>query len=115
MAIIASSFLILLVMIYNRYYPVSGIAGVPCTVIKDGKIENNILDVRDYNISSKTPVKGAIMIPTAYLNRYMKEIPDKEVHLVASSEMEKNVGARMLHKKGIKVTGYTVINFSQEC
>ncbi|WP_174733483.1 sulfurtransferase [Mesobacillus harenae] len=94
-------------LLYKRYVPV---LGVPCKDIREEKLEyiDIILDIRDYNISSKTPVEGALTIPTAYLARYFKEIPGREIYIVASDHLEKNMGIRLLRKRGFKVMGYTL-------
>lgn len=71
------------------------------------------IDVRDYNESYKNPVKGAINVPVAYLKRYYFEIPSKDLIVVASNRLEKNVGVRFLRTKGFKVVGYTITNEEQ--
>lgn len=71
------------------------------------------VDVRDYNESYKNPVKGAINVPVAYLKRYYLEIPSKDLIVVASNRLEKNVGIRLLRTKGFKVVGYTITNEEQ--
>jgi hypothetical protein len=71
------------------------------------------VDVRDYNESYKNPVKGAINVPVAYLKRYYLEIPCKDLIVVASNRLEKNVGIRFLRTKGFKVVGYTITNEEQ--
>jgi rhodanese-related sulfurtransferase len=77
--------------------------------------ENNVVyvDLRDYQDSAKNPVQGAINIPCGYLKRYRKEIPDTPIVIIASSEVEKNFGARMLKKYGFNVKGYTIPGPSQ--
>ncbi|WP_132004026.1 sulfurtransferase [Mesobacillus foraminis] len=104
---IALLIVLLVVILYTRYFPVFG---VPCKDLANGqnKHTNTIVDIRDYNVSTKNPVNGAIVIPTAYLKRFSDEIPSKEVHIVAANQLEKNVGVRYLRKKGFKVNGYTL-------
>ncbi len=68
----------------------------------------NVIDLRDYNVSSHSPVSGAKNIPVAYLNRNLNEIPKNNLHIVASGSLEKNVGVRFLRQKGFEVVGYTI-------
>lgn len=92
------------VMLYfNRYVPVRDVPAV------NTKHEDAILvDLRDYQDSAKDPVHGAINIPCGYLKRYIKEIPKKQIVIIASNEVEKNFGARLLKKYGFNVKGYTI-------
>lgn len=48
-------------------------------------------------------------IPVAYIERCYEEIPRDNVHLVVHTELEKNIGVRMLRKKGINVRSYSVM------
>ncbi|MEH7272953.1 hypothetical protein V7125_04895, partial [Neobacillus vireti] len=57
----------------------------------------------------KKPIEGAINIPLAYFKRNINEIPHKDLHLVVSTLLEKNVGIRTLKKKGYRVVGYTLV------
>jgi len=94
--------------LFKRYFPV---VGVRYTSLKD--IEGNsiqVLDIRDYNESYTEAVKGAINIPVAYLKRGYHDIPNKNVHLVTSSLIEKNLGIRILRRKGFRIVGYTVVD-----
>ncbi|MEH6941708.1 sulfurtransferase [Bacillus sp. JJ722] len=99
-------FSIILLMMYRRYAPV---VGVPCSKIKQNQ-PIVIVDLRDYNISNKTPLSNAINIPVAYLNRHHHEIPGKNVHVIAQNQLEKNMGIRLLRKNGINVMSYTMSN-----
>ncbi|THE13168.1 hypothetical protein E1I69_08695 [Bacillus timonensis] len=91
---------------YKRYFPV---VGVRCNdEMKVNLSDIEIIDVRDYNISYKDVIEKSINIPVAYLERYCYEIPDKKVHVVASTRLEKNVAIRILRRKGFQVTGYTM-------
>ncbi|WP_419888277.1 hypothetical protein ACN6MT_23310 [Neobacillus niacini] len=92
---------------YKRYFPVLGVKCHPLSELDLSQIE--ILDVRDYNESYKNPIDGAINIPISYFKRNMHEIPHKELHLVVSSLLEKNIGIRTLQKKGFRVVGYTFV------
>ena len=68
-----------------------------------------IIDLRDYNVSSESPIDGAMNIPIAYLNRSIREIPNEELHVIASDQLEKNIGIRYLRQKGYQVVGYTIV------
>ncbi|MBS4193701.1 hypothetical protein KHA97_01280 [Bacillus sp. FJAT-49870] len=99
-------------LIAIRYFPIIGLNYI------DNKKELDLttlikVDVRDYNESYKNPVKGAINVPVAYLKRYYLEIPSKNLIVVASNRLEKNVGIRFLRTKGFKVVGYTITNEEQ--
>ncbi len=102
---------IIAINFYRRYFPVFGIH---CFNLKDndlGKIK--IIDLRDYNESDKNPINGALNMPIAYLKRNFKEIPKRELHLIVSSPLEKNIGIRFLRKKGFCVVGYSIVNHHQ--
>ncbi|QNF28579.1 MULTISPECIES: hypothetical protein [Metabacillus] len=92
--------------LFIRYYPIYGLH-----VIDKKEIEINnhfAIDIRDYNEAYKDPVYPGINIPIAYLKRYYSEIPNNDLVVVASNCMERNVGVRILRKKGFKVIGYTI-------
>ncbi|WP_191560408.1 hypothetical protein [Metabacillus idriensis] len=92
--------------LFFRYYPIYGLHDIDKTEIE---INNQfVIDVRDYNEAYKDPVDPGINIPIAYLKRYYSEIPNKDLVVVASNCMERNVGVRILRKKGFKVIGYTI-------
>lgn len=95
-------------MLYQRYFPVLGVRCIQLKVLELDKIM--VIDVRDFNVSYKTPIEGAINIPIAYLNRYFNDIPNRDLHLVVSSSIEKNIGTRLLRQKGFRVIGYTNTN-----
>ena len=73
------------------------------------EVQEVIVDIRDYNIADKNPFKGSINIPIAYIERYHGEIPRDQVHLIVHNELERNIGVRMLRKKGINVKSYSVM------
>ncbi|SFA89678.1 MULTISPECIES: hypothetical protein [unclassified Bacillus (in: firmicutes)] len=94
--------------IYQRYYPVRG---VECKEISSTiQSSTEVIDLRDYNLSYKNPVTNAKNIPIAYLHRFIHEIRAKEVHIIVDNHFDKNMGIRLLKKKGIKVSGYTIMN-----
>ncbi|KAA9022621.1 rhodanese-like domain-containing protein [Niallia endozanthoxylica] len=98
---------IVIFILYRRYFPV---LGVQCNHFSDLDLDKiNVIDVRDFNESCKNPIEGAINIPIAYLKRNYHEIPNRDLHLVALSLVEKNMGIRLLRQKGFRVTGYTIM------
>lgn len=99
----------MLIMLYKRYFPVLGLKYYPLGELDLTELE--ILDVRDYNESYRTPVEGSLNIPLGYLKRHINEIPPRDLHLVVSSLLEKNVGARDLRKKGYQVVRYSIVNY----
>ncbi len=96
-------------MLYTRFVPV---IGIPCIDISSNQLEtiNVKLDIRDYNESFRQEVKGSILMPVAYLNRHYRDIPEKEIHLIASDSTERNLAVRILHNKGYRVTGYSLMD-----
>ena len=90
--------------LFKRYVP----AGHPYT--SELSYKDVILDVRDYQITFKDPVDGAIQIPYGYLKRYYKEIPHKNIVIMAGDLIEKNLAIRFLHKRGYQVKGFIIIN-----
>lgn len=53
-------------------------------------------------------------IPIAYLNRFCHELPNCDLIVLASNTLEKNIGVRLLSKKGFRVSGYTIISENQD-
>jgi len=107
--------LVLLIILYKRYFPVIGVKYTILEEVDSTKLE--IVDLRDYNESYQNPVEGSLNIPIAYLKRHTKEIPQKDLHLVVSSLLERNVGIRALKHKGYKIVGYSLVrqNSINEC
>lgn len=99
-------FTTLLGFLYKRYFPVCGVHCInePILINEDVKI----IDVRDYNESYKDKSKESIHIPIAYLKRYVKEIPNSKLHIIASNPLEKNISVRFLRKQGYQIIGYTL-------
>jgi hypothetical protein len=92
-------------VLFERYFPVFSVAYIPREEIET---KSTIIDLRDYNQSSKFSIPGAINIPVAYLNRFSTDIPNRKLYIIASNNLEKNVGIRLLRKKGFQVIGYTL-------
>ncbi|CAM3510430.1 sulfurtransferase [Cytobacillus oceanisediminis] len=107
MLYILLTMLLLIIPFFKRYYPVKNI---PCYSLEQciPKEDTVLLDVRDYNDSCHCEIPGAINLPIPYIKRYIKEIPHNQIHLVASNSLEKNVGIRMLRKKGFKIVGFSM-------
>jgi rhodanese-related sulfurtransferase len=111
MAALFFTIVIILFILYGRYFPVRGIT---CNYIKDLDVDKiNVIDVRDYNESYKNPIGMALNIPIGYLKRNYREIPNGDIHLVVSSLIERNIGVRFLRNKGFRVIGYTILNDNQ--
>ncbi len=97
--------LIIIYIMYRRYFPV---LGVKCRTTTPNEHSIEVVDVRDYNQSYKSPIEGSVNIPIAYLPRYFHEISNKEIHVVASNDLDKNMSIRFFRKKGYNVMGYTL-------
>ena len=93
--------IIILEIIYKRYFPVLGLKYYQIGELDFSKVK--ILDIRDYNESYKNPIDGALNIPIGYLKRNINEIPNRDLHLVVSSLIEKNIGVRVLRQKGYRL------------
>jgi rhodanese-related sulfurtransferase len=94
------------ILLFKRYFP---ILGLKCMEWGELDIKNSkVIDVRDYNNSYKDPIPGAINIPIAYINRHFSELPNVDLYIVASNSVEKNIGIRMLRKKGFQIIGCSI-------
>ena len=99
--------LIFINSIFKRYYPVKGI---PCIDQYKQRQDSQIviLDIRDFNEAPQRSDEASLHIPYAYLRRYYKKIPDKNIHLIAQDPLELNLGLRFLARKGFKVVSYSI-------
>ncbi|MBY0098710.1 hypothetical protein H0185_18255 [Mesobacillus maritimus] len=95
-------------VVYVRYVPVTGVQSTILTDLHTQSIK--VVDIREYNQSYNYPIPKSINIPIAYLKRNYQEIGSKKVHVIASDHLEKNMGIRLLRKRGFKVMSYTIIN-----
>lgn len=86
----------------------SSLKSVPCIDVHQNKVHSQVIDFRDYNNIPNQLPSDTIVIPIAYLKRYYHEIPSKDVHVVASTKLEKNIGIRFLQKNGFRVTSYSL-------
>ncbi|WP_330948712.1 hypothetical protein [Virgibacillus sp. MG-45] len=96
--------------VYQRYIPVLGIGKKDLNYVSYSKEDITIVDTRDYQVSSNQKIEKAVCIPLPYLNRHCYDIPDKKVFLVSESKLEKNLSARILRRKGMRVIGYHLIH-----
>jgi rhodanese-related sulfurtransferase len=100
--------MILISVMYKRYYPIYRVPCLPTTELQDRNIV--VLDIRDYNEASSKPVLHSINIPYAYLKRHYKEIPNRTIHVIASDRLERNLGLRFLTRKGFHVKSYYLMD-----
>ncbi len=68
-----------------------------------------IVDVRDYNDSYKSLILNALNLPIAYLIRHIHELPKKPLHIIASTQLDKNMSVRIIRKAGHEVKSYSLI------
>ncbi|RDY72047.1 rhodanese-like domain-containing protein [Halobacillus sp. SY10] len=100
----------------HRYLPVSHVKKMNMSEItakNDGMVVP--VDTRDYQTSSHDKMEHAVCLPLAYLERHHQDIPQRPIVLVCSDEVEKNLAARLLKRKGYEVIGYTIPAKHQEC
>lgn len=90
---------------YRRFMPLRGMKRECIEEVDANAV--TVLDIRPYNIS-KEEVSGAMNLPFSYLMRSYKEIPKQPIHLIATDAIEKNLGARLLQKKGFDVVSYSL-------
>ena len=96
----------ILYILYKRYMPVAGVHHQDIQIgTQDEKV---IVDLRDYNNVHANVSEEVIHIPIAYIKRKYQEIPDRHVHIIVDNEIEKNMGVRLLRRKGINVVSYTM-------
>jgi len=101
--------LVLLIMytiyvLFQRYVPVIQASYIDHVHQADN--EHVVIDLRDYISSSHLPIKGAYEIPLAYLKRHTDKIPNQKVIVIASDSVEKNIGMRVLKRRGFEVVGF---------
>lgn len=97
----------ILYILYKRYMPVAGVHHQDIQVSNQDN-EKVIVDLRDYNNVHANVSEEAIHIPIAYIKRKYQEIPGRHVHIIVDNEIEKNMGVRLLRRKGINVVSYTM-------
>lgn len=108
MIIVSLSIFLLIIgrIIYKRRIPVRQIQKCLLQELNAGMA---IVDVRDYNDSYKSPTPNALNLPIAYLVRHIHELPKKPLHIIASTQLEKNMSVRIIRKAGHEVRSYSLI------
>lgn len=94
-------------LLYKEFFPVDA----NCINISDvdRDEETMIIDLRDYNISAKYPIKEAFVLPFAYLKRYHHQFQGKKLYIIAPNYVVRNKSIRFLKGKGYQVLGYCII------
>ncbi|KAB7705570.1 rhodanese-like domain-containing protein [Bacillus aerolatus] len=103
--VIALGIIILLALpvLYRRYVPVVGAEKIAVL----NKDEDTLLvDVRDFHVAHHDPITSAIQIPLPYLARQHNEIAKKEIVVIVSDKVLRNLSIRQLKKYGFDVKGY---------
>ncbi|WNF38701.1 hypothetical protein RJD24_09875 [Bacillaceae bacterium IKA-2] len=72
-----------------------------------------MVDLRDYQSSDKYPIKGAVVLPFAYLKRYHDDLKGKKLYIVAPGLVDRNLSIRFLKNKGYEVIGYSIVKENQ--
>lgn len=93
-------------ILYKRYFPV---LGIPCEKIGHDKASTVVLDIRDYNIDANHN-QSEMRIPYAYFKRFIQEVPNEKLHVIANDRLELNLGIRYLLSKGYHVASYQITN-----
>ncbi|MFA9556977.1 hypothetical protein ACERII_06725 [Evansella sp. AB-rgal1] len=102
-------FIAIISLLYKSYIPVLGLTQCSDDILDSYDSTVTVLDVRDYNISYKLEMNRKINIPLPYLKRYSNDIIGKQLIVVTSNNVGKNVSIRFLRKKGFEVIGYLII------
>ena len=90
--------------LYKRFIPIKGI---PCKEDVVG-YQQVVIDIRDYN-ERNIFKKVSIQIPYAYLRRNYREIPNQPLHVIATNQVELNLGLRFLLRRGFDVRSYEIL------
>ncbi|MFB4169964.1 hypothetical protein [Virgibacillus sp. JSM 102003] len=99
----------LLLFLYHRYMPVFGVGKMDMNYVSYSKEDVAIVDTRDYQDSFNDIIEQAYSIPVPYLNRHFHDIPDKNIVVIASDIVGRNVSTRILRNKGKRVVGYHMV------
>lgn len=102
---------ILSYIIFYRYFPVR----TKQWNSLDVTAEYVVVDVRDYQDSSKGDCEKVIALPCGYIRRYASDIPEGHVIVMGSNFVECNVGVRQLKRLGFDVKGYLIIGSDKKC
>ncbi|PFA70159.1 hypothetical protein CN378_02320 [Bacillus sp. AFS015802] len=98
-------------MLYYRYFPVSTKQWFSHEVTS-GHV---VVDVRDYQDSSKGDCEEVVALPCGYIRRYFSDIPSGPLVVMGSNLIECNVGVRQLKRLGFSVEGYLIIDDGKKC
>jgi hypothetical protein len=97
----------IVLLFYKRYFPVYGVRRLGFNELFFDNV--GVIDLRDFNESYMVPVENAINIPLAYLKRNIHEIPNKDLHIIATNQLDRNIGICELRQRGFQVIGYTIM------
>ncbi|WP_227396356.1 sulfurtransferase [Jeotgalibacillus aurantiacus] len=107
MELILLLLLLFSISFYRRYAPVKGVECVPEDHLSEP--DHQVIDLREYNDPTTRSQTSFQHIPYAYLKRFYKEIPHKEIHVIASDEVDLKLGIRFLKSKGFQVKKMTLL------
>lgn len=97
--------LLIIWFLYVRYFPVLDVKEIEAPKQIDENL--SIVDVRDFNeVAMYNPELNTTHIPLSYIQRYYTDFHSKEIILIVSDNLGKNIGIRFLRRKGFKVRGY---------
>jgi hypothetical protein len=99
----------IVVLLLYKYFPRQPLPKWTVDEVQKNK-ETVVLDVRDYNISYKTPIEGAYNLPSAYIKRYYSELPNKALVLATIEPQSVRVDVRFLQRKGFNIVGIVDMN-----
>src|SRR5699024_6855495 len=99
----------ILFLAFKRYVPILGMKKYPSLneLYKSHK-DLALVDIRDFQTSFHDPIEHAYCLPLPYLYRNYQEIKEKQIILIVSDHVERNLSARLLQNKGFKILGYYV-------
>lgn len=106
--VVALVFVLLTIrFIYYRYIPAHHVKEMD---VQDALKEKSVtvLDIRDFNVSYKDPIKGSVDVPLSYLRRNLHKIANKNVYVITSDFVGKNLAIRILKQNRYGVIGYTI-------
>ena len=98
-------------MMYYRYFPVR----TKKLYSHDVTHGHVVVDVRDYQDSSKGDCEAVVALPCGYIRRYSSDIPSGPLVVMGSNLVECNVGVRQLKRLGFNVKGYMIIESDKKC
>ncbi|WP_379971248.1 hypothetical protein [Ectobacillus sp. sgz5001026] len=108
MYVILLILLLICYQLYERYVPVYGVNKITNEDCKE-TIRNVVcLDVRDYQDAYKDPIEGSKNLPYGYLKRYLDEIENRDIVIIASDAILKNISIRLLRRHGFRIQGYYI-------